>query len=128
MPISRVAAAFLLAPAVAPLGVALLSLVPSLAGIWVLAVGVAAFTYGTTVIAGIPAYSLLRYFNCVSWWHFTLGGAVLGILPALVFGFPTSLQGMLVLGPDYLAIGAVTGLVFWIIAFGKAALPLRDAA
>jgi hypothetical protein len=128
MPISRVAVAFLLAPGVAPLGIALASLLPSLAGIWVLAVGVAAFTYGTTAIAGIPAYSLLRYFNWVSWWHFTLGGAVLGILPTLVFGFPSSLQGMLVLGPDYLAIGAITGLVFWAIAFSRAALPLRDAA
>ena len=128
MPISRVAAAFVLAPGVAPLGIALASLIPSLGGIWVLAVGVAAFTYGTTAIAGIPAYSLLRYFNWVSWWHFTVGGAVLGILPTLAFGFPASVQGMLVLGPDYLVIGAITGLVFWAIAFGKAASQLRDAA
>jgi hypothetical protein len=110
------------------LGIALASLIPSLGGIWVLAVGVAAFTYGTTAIAGIPAYSLLRYLNWVSWWQFTLGGALLGVLPTLVFGFPASLQGMLVLGPDYLAIGAITGLVFWAIAFSKATPPLRDAA
>jgi hypothetical protein len=100
-----------------PALIGLASIRQSLAGIWILALGVAAFTYATTLFAGIPAYRLLRSRNWLKWWHLTLGGAALGLLPTLVMGFPLSLQGVLLLGPDHVLIGAASGLVFWLLAF-----------
>jgi hypothetical protein len=124
----RVILAFLLAPAAAPALIGLASIHSSMAGIWVIALGVAAFTYATTLIAGIPAYFVLRAKNWLKWWHFALGGAVLGLLPALFIGFPLSLQGILLLGPDHLLIGAVSGFAFWALAFAGSGSRLRGAA
>jgi hypothetical protein len=124
----RIILAFLLAPAVAPALIALASIHPSMAGIWVIALGVAAFTYATTLVAGIPAYFLLRAKNWLKWWHLTLGGTVLGLIPALVIGFPLSLNGALLLGPDHLLIGATSGFAFWALAFAGSRSRLQGAA
>jgi hypothetical protein len=124
----RIILAFLLAPAVAPALIGLASIHPSMAGIWVIALGVAAFTYATTLVAGIPAYFLLRARNWLKWWHLTLGGTVLGLLPTLVMGFPLSLNGALLLGPDHLLIGAASGFAFWALAFAGSTSRLRGAA
>jgi hypothetical protein len=123
----RVILAFLLAPAVAPALIGLASIHPSMAGMWVMALGVAAFTYVTTLIAGVPAYFVLRAKNWLKWWHFTLGGAVLGLLPTSLIGLPQSLQGTLLLGPDYLLIGAASGFAFWALAFAGSDSRLRGA-
>ena len=97
-------------------------------GIWVMALGVAAFTYATALFAGIPAYFLFRARNWLKWWHYTLGGALLGLLPTLVMGFPLSLQGALLLGPDHALIGAASGLTFWALAFAGSRTTVRSAA
>jgi hypothetical protein len=124
----RVVSAFLLAPAVAPLLIALTSFHPSMAGVWIVALGVAAFTYGTALLAGVPAYFLFRLKKWLKWWQFVLGGALLGLLPALVLGFPLSLQGILFLGSNHAVIGAVSGLAFWAVAFAGSRPALSSAA
>ena len=125
---SRVVFAFLLAPAVAPLVIAVASLHPSMAGAWIVALGVAAFTYGTALLAGVPVYFLFRSKKWLNWWQFTLGGTLLGLLPALIVGFPFSLQGILILGPDHVVIGAISGFAFWAVAFAGSRTTTRSAA
>jgi hypothetical protein len=88
-----------------------------MAGIWVAALIVAAFTYGTTIVAGIPAYLVFRARGWLKWWQLTFGGALLGLLPTLVLGLPLSLSGILIVGPDHMLIGAASGLAFWALGF-----------
>ena len=114
---ARVVLAYLVAPAFAPLLIASNALNPTMAGVWVVALAVAAFTYGTTLIVAAPAYFLFQSKKWFKWWHFVIAGAVLGLLQVLVGWSPLSFQGLALLGPGHAAIGAVTGFAFWFIAF-----------
>jgi hypothetical protein len=107
-------------------------------GFVVVALGVAAFTYATAVFAGIPTYLLLRSRNWLRWWHFTLGGAALGLLTMLVMGlvsfsyqllldFPLSLVFLEPLVLSGILIGAPSGFVFWVLAYAGRPMGLRGA-
>jgi hypothetical protein len=115
----RTALAFLLAPAVVPALIALLALLPNLAGLGLIAAVMAAVTYGVTFVFGVPLYLLLRAWNLLTWWSLTLCGAILGLLPGLVFAFASQYHSL---------IGAITGLAFWCIAFAKTSPRARSAA
>ena len=44
----------------------------------------AIYSYPTAVLLGIPAFYLFRRFGWLAWWHFVLGGAVIGCIPPLI--------------------------------------------
>ena len=106
----RVFLAFLLAPAVVPSIVALLALLPSLNGMWAIAIFMAAVSYAVTLVAGVPLFFLLRSRKLLTWWALTIGGALLSVLPSLFLAFAIQYHAL---------IGAVTGFAFWCIAFAR---------
>ena len=64
------------------------------------------FTFGVTVIVGLPAYLLLERFHQVTWWSAMLTGIIGGVVMVFIF---KSLSLSVVL------VGGFSGLVFWII-------------
>ena len=83
------------------------------------------YSYPTAVILGIPALYLFRRSGWVEWWHFVLGGAVIGCIPPLVvlFAFVRVPLPEFFRDADLLTLcglgailGAVSTLVFWAIA------------
>lgn len=65
------------------------------------------YTLGATLVIGLPAYLLLKYFNKVTWWSAILGGLLSGAVMMLVFNNA--------LNPLVIVIGGLSGLVFWLI-------------
>ena len=73
------------------------------------------YTLGATLIIGLPAYLLLRHFNQVTWWSAITGGIFSGAVTFFIFN---------ALNPLIIAIGGVSGLVFWLIwRLGKSRVP-----
>ena len=76
--------------------------------------------YTITVLLGAPAYVIMRRQHWISWWSCPIAGFLIGALPTLLFLFagaePFSLIGTFV-GAG--TIGAVSALIFWIIAFAN---------
>lgn len=83
------------------------------------------YAYPTAVILGIPAFYLFRRCAWIEWWHFALGGVVIGNIPPLMvllvfirvplsdFFRDVNLLTLCGLGA---ILGAVSTLVFWVIA------------
>ncbi len=76
---------------------------------------VAAFTFFGTLILGGPAFAHFRARGWFQWWRFLAGGAVAGAIVSIPF---------VVIGPVlylvfvaiFSAIGAIHGVVFWLVA------------
>lgn len=114
----RLPLAFLVAPGVVPAALACASAFPTYAGAWVIALPVAAFTYATAVLLGIPAYVIFSRQGWCNAWQFVLGGAALGVAPMLLLSpFAGFARQALAAGPIYIGIGAISGLFFWVVAF-----------
>ena len=107
----RLVAAFLLAPLAPSIVIA------GLAQDIRYALVVAPFSYAFA-LPGIPAYFVLRRCNWLRIWHVVLCGAILGGLVAFAAGLSHFICGGALLFAGY---GALTGLVFWLIAFAKRA-------
>lgn len=65
------------------------------------------------VLIGLPTYWLLSRFWPVRWWSATLGGAVVGSVPAAMMVLP---EGSLKVWDVIAPLGAVAGFVFWLAA------------
>ncbi len=63
---------------------------------------------------GLPVLALLLWRGWRSWWQFGLGGAVIGAACVLPFAAGGPLL-LLFLVPNFIAIGAVHGLAFWVL-------------
>ena len=73
------------------------------------------YTLGATLIVGLPAYLLLSHFNQVTWWSAILGGMFSSAVAFSIFN---------ALNPLVIAIGGLSGLVFWLIwRRGKSKVP-----
>jgi hypothetical protein len=104
----RVLAAFLLAPAAPPLALS----------IWERNLDnltLAAFFYPFAWMLGIPGYDHFAKRGWLQIWQVTLAGGVMGAAVALVF----IRSGDLAFISKYAGFGALTGLVFWLIAFAR---------
>jgi hypothetical protein len=78
--------------------------------------GLTEVAYCVALLAGGPAFLILRRRPKVFWWQFIIGGAVLGAIPALLmalFRNPWSMMGLM-FGVPY---GALAGVAFWLICF-----------
>jgi hypothetical protein len=79
-----------------------------------------AVSYAVAVMGGIPCYIWLRATLNDQWWRYSICGALLGCVPALVLLTYDLATG---LGPGYspmafafgISYGAVSGLAFWAI-------------
>lgn len=127
----RVVLAFLIAPATALLLAAVADGIGYVLGSSLKLSGLglvltAVYAYPTAVILGIPTFLVFRHRGWFRWWQFVLGGMVIGCIPPLlvlvgIFGMPfaeflLSADGAVFLGLGA-AIGAVSVLVFWLLAY-----------
>jgi hypothetical protein len=64
------------------------------------------YTLGVTLIIGLPVYLILKRFNIVSWWSAILTGSFSGAMTLFIFD---------ALNPLVIAIGGLSGLVFWLV-------------
>lgn len=110
---TRVAAAFLLAPLAPCL------LIAAMEGLIGLVLSPFAYMFA---LVGVPVYFLFRRLGWLKIWHIVPASAVLGGAAALAFGFGgfsfdknvQNVYDALI----FAGYGALTGLVFWLIAFG----------
>jgi hypothetical protein len=115
----RVILAFVLAPAVGPVVVA----------VWAFATGerapeslvlasvYGAFTYGAAVFLGMPFYTLSRRKGWTKWWQYAIAGASMGLVPLLMIVLimqapPPDRRTILALG----GVGVLSATTFWLIA------------
>lgn len=102
----------MLAPAVYP---AWLGLQASGDFAQVVAWAFAGFSYLTAIVVGVPVFLLFRAQGLISWWHYVLGAALIALIPGFLAATGGDPEDALRIVGQITAIGAVSGLVFWII-------------
>ncbi len=106
----RIIAAFLLAPAIIPLCVAVAIVVRSGVGEQLIIPAVMLmYTYLVSIALGVPALFLFRHRGWRGLWQFALAGALFGIAPVVLA------RGSVSYIIPYGAIGLVSAAVFWLI-------------
>jgi hypothetical protein len=84
-------------------------------------------SYIVAVVAGVPAYLMLRAWRIESFVVFLVGGSVLALLPFLLLVSMSSVPGELLAG--CIIVGAVNGVVFWLVVVSRSNKRLQiDAA
>lgn len=81
----RTLLAFALAPALVPGCIIILMLFQRFHAVLPVAGIYAAFTYGATLVFGIPMHLFLSRRSWNAWWHYALGGAGIGLAVLLFF-------------------------------------------
>lgn len=117
----RVLIAFLIAPGAVPALLAIQSATRGFHDDWRLAAVIALFTYGAALVLGLPMYLLFRSRGWLRWWHCVLGGASVAALVVLVGTLRAGGVAGLYWLPAYLLIGAVSGVLFWLVALSGGA-------
>lgn len=112
----RIIAAFLIAPGVFPLGLALFSQNDMAIGG---ALVYAMFTYPLAIIIGIPALLFFNAWGFDKWWQFSLGAGLIGFVPSPFFSSTMPLSGWITLAATFIGIGVLSGYIFWLIGFWK---------
>jgi len=116
----------LLAFCVAPLVPLLVLAVNFVATVWprgqpvritqLMAPGMVALSYGIALVGGVPTFLLMRKFGKNRWWHYAVGGALLGALLVMCavipeFHWDFALVGLAIAAPC----GALAGSAFWLL-------------
>ena len=111
---------FVIAPAVVPLAMdtaEMLVLPPEDISLFFALRFYAPFAYGVALFVGVPLYLYLTWRGLRRWWHYALGGAVLGSLPSVIALPPVGGWSLVQL---FMMVGAPMGLIaassFWVIA------------
>ena len=72
--------------------------------------------YLVTLIAGVPAFLVMRTRHSNRWWQYVVCGALLGSLPPglllAIKGYGTLIVGAVAFGAPY---GALSGFAFWVL-------------
>lgn len=114
---------FVVAPLVIPLALAL-SFVPEASGygtVEALALTVAVLCYAAAILIGTPLYILLRALKWTGWISWLAWGVVVAVAGKLVFAShgaiadPSRIVAALFEEPHIWWLGALSGLVFWLI-------------
>jgi hypothetical protein len=117
--VKRLVIAFALAPAAVPLLIVLVFVLGGDFGVsYVFAGPIAIFAYAVTLLLGLPTFLWFRRRRWLSFWHFAIGGAVLGLAPLAFFAViaaPLALSFLAVQPLGYAAIDLVSACVFWAI-------------
>ena len=112
----RIVAAFLIAPGIFPIALALFSQNDmAIGGAMVYAM----FTYPLAIIIGVPTLLFFKAWGFDKWWQFCLGAGLIGFIPSPFFFSTMQLNGWFTLAATFTGIGALSGCVFWLIAFWK---------
>lgn len=64
------------------------------------------YILGATLVIGLPTYLIFRHFNKVTWLSAMFGGALCGAVMLFISN---------ALNPIIIFIGALSGLIFWLI-------------
>jgi len=88
------------------------------------ALTVAGVTTSATLVCGVPAYCLFLRCGWVSWWQFAFGGALIGLLCSIPFAVGGSAL-VAALAPTFLALGALHGVLFWVLTIWRNAGLMR---
>lgn len=118
----RIVLGSLIAPGVVPLALALPALRDSSPLKWVAYyfVELAVYAYPVAFLFGVPAFLAFHALQLTRWWHYAIGGVVLGAIPAIwliVAKPPIPWLGILAsIGSYGILIGAVSAVTFWFIA------------
>ena len=83
--------------------------------------GLTKIAYAVTLIAGVPTFLVIRTRQNDRWWHYVVGGALLGCLPGLVLAIMDLRSGLDVVAVAFGApYGALSGLAFWVLGIYRA--------
>ena len=106
----RIIAAFLLSPAILPLGFAVAVVVRNgFSEQLIIPAVMSVYTYLVSIALGVPALFLFRHRGWRRLWQFAVGGAVFGIVPVVLA------RGSVYYIVPYGAIGMVSAAIFWLI-------------
>jgi hypothetical protein len=122
----RVALGFILAPIFGPLVVAAYSLwFGGLEGKYIVGffLNMAMVSYIVAVVAGVPAFLMLKSWKVKLIFGYLLGGILLSLLPFIFFFSMSSVPGELL--ASCIVVGAVNGLAFWLLAVCKSNQSLK---
>lgn len=112
----RIVIAFMIAPGLYPAWLAIQA-----AGDFqqVVAWVFAGFSYAAAIILGVPTLLLFQAKKLFAWWYYVLGATLIALIPAVLNTSGRDANDQLRIFGSFLAIGAVSGLVFWIIGIWK---------
>jgi hypothetical protein len=72
--------------------------------------------YAVALIGGMPAFLVMRRTRRERWWHYAIGGALLGCLPGVALAIQDLSSGFdiiaVAIGAPY---GALSGFLFWLL-------------
>ncbi len=114
----RTLLAFVLAPAVVPIVVFVLTVAEDthlrerllVAGVY------ATFTYGAAIIFGIPALILFERKGWTRWWQYTAAGAAIGFAVMMMFWIARPPMPDVRVFLIFAGIGSASALVFWALS------------
>lgn len=110
---------FAIAPVLAPVAVLVLALVQKIhirESLMVAAIYVA-FTYGTAILLGIPAFMIFRHYGWQRWWQHAFAGTAMALVVFFCIWLmspssDTPVHALLL----FAAIGAGSATLFWLLA------------
>jgi hypothetical protein len=112
--VRRVILAFVVIPLLYPLSGLVSGDQQGIAG----AIWIASFTIPATVVIGIPLFVLFRRRAWFQWWHFLVGGLVIGLACALPFLF-RGWEIAALFAPYFAVFGLLHGAAFWLLAIWR---------
>ena len=78
---------------------------------------VASITIPVTIVIGVPLFLLFRRRNWLQWWHFLVGGSVVGIACSLpILPRVGAWEFVAVFALSFAIIGLLHGIGFWLLA------------
>lgn len=86
----------------------------------------AAVTYSAAVAAGYPLFRLFTRKGWTAWWLYLIGGALIGV--SVLIAVSAAAEGVAVAVGTlllFLGLGALSTLVFWVIAFKGSSIAVR---
>ena len=122
----RVVLGFILAPVFGPLVVAVYSLWSGgleskyFIGFFL---NMTMVSYAVAVVAGVPAFLMLKSWRIKNIFGYLLGGVLIALLPFVFFVGISSVPGELLV--NSITVGGVNGVAFWLLAICKSNQSLK---
>jgi hypothetical protein len=79
------------------------------------------YSYLSALLVGVPVFLLMRRRGLFRWWHYVLGGLLIGLVPAIVMLSLVrefrDLDDVATIAGVGCFLGAITAWVFWVLVF-----------